>query len=286
MIGDKFTSRHGFETSGSTILRDTKISGSITDSFGNTGSVGEAVGSVSGSVVWVDKIESSSLTPTASHANGIHFAEALPLVYSREGVASLPNNSAFFSLFNDSFVDHSAYDVGGFSGISDLSSTVSDVTAFLRDNSATFTATVNSVFSTSYGIGRAFSEGLDHAVLEQSLNGLLLLTNWRDIQEYQPNGLNFRGRASNDYWQNASWIATYTDGTTETATSTTTSNAEYHGFLFNADGTKVIDNIRIDTWNQVGIHPGFRDFNVFFPQRRVPGLYKKINGVIKIVKAQ
>lgn len=286
MIGTKFTSRYGFETSGSTILGDTQISGSLTDSFGNTGSEGYGLSSgISGAFQWNNQVDSSSHAISGSRIlTGIETTGLLALVSSSTDYANLSPSQSFMIVDNDgTLMGFGDFVEGSFSSVYTALDTV-NMTAFEGTNSCTFTASVDSVYGAGWDIRRAFIEGsFEHAVYVQ-LTADLQMNNFNITSGFGPNRFRHRGRITGaEYWQTCTWTITYTDASTETGQTTTAAPDQYHDYSFNADGSRIVGSIRCQMTDGVGTNPGFRDVDVFFPAELSDGLYLNVSGSIKTI---
>ena len=283
MEGKKFNSRYGFQTTKPSRFADTQISGALADSNGSTGSYDDFLINSSGSLTWTSQITSASNASTASHIPGLPTSSSLFVVEDLTVYESLPPTTVFSVSDQDgTFVNHSRYQAGVFSNIGNYTSRTTTVTATQGNNSFTFTATVSSIFSTGYGIGRAF--GNPGTVGEHAVSGYpaatLTLDNFTNITGYLPNGFRFRGRASNDYYNTVDWRATFTDGTDTRRRTRTGATWGYHNFMINQDGSRTLQSLRCDLTGMVGVNAGVRDFDIYFPEAYPNGIYVNIESAI------
>ena len=281
MIGNKFISRYGFETSGSSVLANTVISGSLTDGLNSTGSNNEVFIYGTNGTNYGTEVKSSSYAASASIATNLKAGGQIPVVTSNDDFDTITGSRCYIVYNEDkNYRDFTANTEGSFTNINNYTTVSTTVTATNGYDSTDFTATINSVFNASYGIGRAFGEGVGEHAIYGALDGVLALTGFTQTG-IAFSRLRFRGRASNDYWRTCDWTVSYNDAdgnaATFTGTTTTTQTAEYHDFSWDSRGI-TITRIDLALSNAVGINYGVSDFDVFFPTPYDTGLYYSLNG--------
>ena len=199
-------------------------------------------------------------------------------------IKDLQEGATFFLRGNDgSIVNYiGTPEQGVFSEIENDTTETTTVRASNGINTFVFRATAIEEVSLPLGIGNPFENVDDQFAFEgRPEQANVVINEFEQIVGALPIGISFRGRYVGQYFRVCNFTAAYTDGTTEEFTSTVTSHQSRHDFQFNTNGTRILEEIRLNLQDPADPqNPGIVHFQMHFPEIVDPdGLYLVNEGV-------